>query len=152
MFLQRQPRADAQPFKTPVRAMGLLVVASGVVPFFILQSLVPVLRNGTHIWLASILPVVILPGLLGGVFGYGLIKRQSWYSSLALGLGWVLLAAYGLGALLGVAIMVGLAPRAHPDLGFVSVVNVLLWLIFSPCAWLLWRLVHREDWRALPRA
>ncbi len=150
MFVQRQPPANVAAFRGPAYGLCALSIMPGITAFFVLQSLLPVLRNGTAIWLASILPVIGSAGLFSALFLIGLLSRQSWYSVVAQGFGWLLMLSYALGVGLGLAILVGLVPKAAPDLSFISIVNMVMWLLFSPLNLLLWRVTHREAWRRLP--
>ena len=50
-------------------------------------------RNGTGLWLSSILPAIASTGVLLLVFMAGLLGRRAWYSALAQAFGWVLMAA-----------------------------------------------------------
>ena len=150
MLLSRQSSSDAAAFRGPAYGLMAISIMPGLIAFFVLQSLVPVLRNGTGVWLASILPVIGSAGLLLVVFMAGLIGRRAWYSALAQALGWALMAAYALSFTFGLAVLLGLVPRTSPDLAFVNTVNMVLWMLLSPANLLLWRLTHREAWRRLP--
>ena len=125
-------------------ALGIL---TGVIPFFVMQSLVPVLKNGTQIWLASLLPVLGASAAVGLLVGLGLPRRRSWYVTFVFAFGCLLLAAYAIGLALGAVILLGLLPEAYPDLSFISVVNIVLWLIISPLAWLLLRMLRLKYWQ-----
>ena len=149
MFLPSRPPANVAAFRGPAYGFWAISVMPGLLAFFVLQSLVPVLKNGVDIWLASILPVIGSAGVFALIFMFGLLRRKSWYSPVALGFGWMLMVAYALSLGLGLAILLGVAPRAA-DLKFMSVVNVILWILFSPLNILLWRLTHRDSWRKLP--
>lgn len=150
MFLPRETPANVAAFRGP--AYGLLIISMmpGLLVFFVLQSLVPVLKNGLDIWLASILPVIGSVGVLMLIFMFGLFRRKPWYSAAALSFGWLLMIAYTCGLGLGLAILLGWAPKATPDASFINVVNIVMWLLLSPSNLVLWRLTHRESWRRLP--
>ncbi len=125
-------------------ALGIL---TGAIPFFVMQSLVPVLKNVTQVWLASLLPVLGASAAVGLLVGLGLPRRQSWYITFVFAFGCLLLAAYAIGLALGAAILLGLLPEASPNLSFISVVNIVLWLIISPLAWLLLRMLRLKYWQ-----
>ncbi len=150
MFLQRQPTADAQPFKAPAYGLMALNITPSILAFFVLQSLVPVLSNGLDLWLGSILPVIALAAVVSSIFVFGLIGRQPWYASVAQVFGWMLMVGYAAGFVLSLAILVGIVPKVAHDLGFISVINTGTWVLFSPITLLLWRVTHRESWRRLP--
>lgn len=150
MLLSRQPPSDAAAFRGPAYGLMAISIMPGLIAFFVLQSLVPVVRNGTGVWLASILPVMGSAGLLLLVFMTGLLGRRAWYSAVAQPFAWTLMGAYALSFAFGLAVFFGRVPRTSPDLAFVNTVNVVLWLLLSPANLLLWRLTHREAWRRLP--
>ena len=127
--------------------LGALAILAGVVPFDILQSLVPVLRNGTDIWLDSLLPVIGVGGVVGGIVAFGMRRRGTWFIHFIFGFGSLVLAAYVTGLGLGVAILSGLVPEQAPDWSFISVVNIIDWLIVAPLAWLLLRMLRQRYWQ-----
>ena len=150
MLLPRQPRSDAAAFRGPAYGLLAISIMPGLIAFFVLQSLAPVLKAGTDVWLASILPVIGSTGLLLLVFMTGLLGRRAWYPAVAQAFGWASMAAFAAGFALGLAVFLGWPPRSSPDLAFISTVNVVIWLVLSPANLLLWRLTHRETWRRLP--
>ncbi len=130
-------------------ALGIL---SGVIPFLVLQSLVPVLKNGTDIWLDSLLPDVAASAVVGAVMAFGLARRRAAYIRFVNTLGWFLLLAYAAGLLAGIAILAGMVAEQSPSLSFISVVNIVLWALVSPLAWFLLRLVRLRYWQPGTRA
>lgn len=125
-------------------ARGLIAVAmlAGLAPFLLLQSLIPVLKNGLDVWLASLLPVVGVSGLVGGLVALAYLRPHRVISGLLQGLGWLVVAGYVAGVGLDLLLMVGAVPRASPDLGFVNVVNIVEWLVISPLVWLTLRMLR----------
>ena len=130
-------------------AYGLIATAvlAGLVPFLILQSLAPVLRDGLRLWLASVLPDIGVTGLVIIPLVVGLPRRGPWYVSLLCSVAVLVLAAFGLGVLLGLMVLAGFPSPADPALRFMSYVNIACWLFVSPLAWLIWSMLRRSDWR-----
>ncbi len=124
-------------------ALGIL---PGIIPFLVMQSLVPVLRNGLDLWLDSLLPVIGISVIAAAIIAFGLVGRRPWYIRFMHTFGWVILAAYALGAGLGLLVLVGLVPRT-PDLRFFNVVNMVGWVIVSPLAWLVLRMLRLRYWQ-----
>ena len=130
-------------------AFGLIATAilAGLVPFLVLESLAPVLRDGVQLWLASVLPDIGVTGLVMLPLVVGLPRRGPWYVRLLCTLAGFVLAAFALGVLLGLGILAGVPPSSHPNLRFMSYLNLLGWLFVSPLAWLIWRMLQGTDWR-----
>ena len=125
-------------------ALGML---PGVIPFLIIQSLVPFMKNGIDFWLDSIWPVLGASGVAGTIMAAGIARRQSWYIWFIFGLGSLLVAAYIIGLGLGVVLLLGFVPGKMPDLGFINIVNIIDWLVISPLAWLLLRTLRLHYWQ-----
>lgn len=125
-------------------ALGIL---PGLVPFLVLQSLVPVLRNGMDVWLGSLLPVIGISVVAAAIIAFGLAARRRWYIRLIFTLGWVILAGYAAGVGLDILVLLGVVPKNSPDLGFFNVVNIIAWMVVSPLAWLVLRLLRLRYWQ-----
>lgn len=125
-------------------ARGLIAVAmlAGLAPSLLLQSLIPVLKNGLDVWLASLLPVVGVSGLVGGLVAVSYLRPHRVISGLLQGLGWLVVAGYVAGVGLDLLLMAGAVRKASPDLGFVNVVNIVEWLAISPLVWLTLRMLR----------
>ena len=131
-------------------AQGLIAAAmlTGLVPFFILQALTPVLPDGMETWLSSIIPSMLAPGLLVGVMLFGIFKgRKNWYRAFAFAHGCLVLLAYAFGALLGIALFAGVIPDRDPSLSFMHPVNLVCWLVIAWLPWLLWRMLRMRFWQ-----
>ena len=117
------------------------------VPFAIMQSLVPVLTNGLHIWLGSILPVLGFAMLLTLVMALGLHKRHLWFVRYMFAMSTVLLVGYGLGVMLSIAILLEVGPVQHRDWHFMSVVNIIYWAVQAIFVWFLVRMLRLHYWQ-----
>ena len=121
------------------------------VPFAIMQSLVPVLTNGLDIWLGSILPVLGFAMVLTLVMALGLRKRRLWFVRYMFAISTVLLTCYGLGVTLSLAVLLDVVPSRHPDLRFMSVVNIIYWFVQLLFVWLLIRMLRLHYWQPWTR-
>lgn len=125
-------------------ALGIL---PGVVPFLVMQSLVPVLKHGMDMWLGSLLPVIGVSVVAATIIAFGLPGRRPWYIRFMFTLGWVILAGYTAGFGFGLLVLLGIIAKASPDLGFFNVVNIIAWVIVSPLAWLVLRMLRLRYWQ-----
>lgn len=114
------------------RQIGALCIVPALIPFLVLQSLAPVLKGGMDIWMASWLPDIAVSGVVGAIVAVGLVRHSRWFYPFVSTFSRVVLAVYVLGFLLGLALLAGAAPRVTPNLGFMNVVNVVEWVVFSP--------------------
>ena len=127
--------------------LGVLGILAGVIPFLVMQSLVPVLKAATDIWLDNLLSVIGVSGIVGGIVAFGLRRRRIWFIHFVFGFGSLVLAAYVLGFGLDLAILLGLVPEQVPELRVVSIVNLIGWLVIAPLAWLLLRTLRQRYWQ-----
>ncbi len=133
--------------KNSIYGMVALGMLPGLIPFLVLQSLVPVLRNGLDVWLSSIWPVLGLSAVASTIMAAGMFRRRTWYIRFVFAFGALLLAAFVASFCLGLAILLGLVRRQAPDLSFMNVVNIIDWLVISPLAWLLLRTLRLRYWQ-----
>ena len=113
-----------------------MAILAGAVPFLMLQSLVPVLKDGLHVWLASLLPVTGITAVVGTLVVVSVMRPRSWLGGLVRALGWLVVAVYAVGVVLGLAVLLRAVLEASSDLSFMSAVNIVGWVLVSPLAWL----------------
>ena len=130
-------------------AYGLLaeIILTGVIPFLVMQSLVPLLKNGVDIWLNSLLPVLGATSIAAAIVTIGLYRRQAWYIGFVFAYGWLVFAGFAFGFSLALLFLLGIVPHTAPDLRFMTFVNIVEWLLVSPLAWLLLRMLRLRYWR-----
>ena len=127
--------------------LGALGILAGVILFEVMQSLVPVLKGATDILLANLLTVIAVGGVVGGIVAFGMHRRRTWFIYFVFGFGLLVLLSYLIGFGFGIAILLGLVPEQAPELRFVSIVNIIGWLMISPLAWLLLRMLRQRYWQ-----
>ena len=130
-------------------AYGLLaeIILTGVIPFLVMQSLVPFLKNGIDAWLNCLLPVLGATIVAAIVVTIGLYRRQAWYIGFVFAYGWLVFAAFAIGFCLAALFLLNMVPGAAPDLRFMTFVNVVEWLVVSPLAWMLLGMLRLRYWR-----
>ena len=130
-------------------AYGLLaeIMLTGLIPFLVMQSLVPFIASGLDVWLNSLLPVLGATAVAAIIVTIGLYRRRAWYIAFIYAYGWLVLASFAAGICLGLAGLLGLLPRPAANLQFMTYVNVIEWLVISPLAWLLLRMLRLQYWR-----
>ncbi len=138
------------PRGTSIGLAGFVLLSVGV-PFGTLQSLVPVLARGLDIWLNSALPVVGFSSVLGVIIALGLHKRRFWFVCFWFTTSSLLLAGYAIGLPIGLAVFFRLVPMQHPEYHILCVVNLIMWVVLTPFAWLLLRMLRLHYWQPWTR-
>ena len=105
------------------------------------------LADGLDVWLWSILPTIGFAMVLVIVMAVGLHRRHLWFVRYVFVTGSLLLAGYGLGLLLSLAVLLRLVPTRSADLQFMSVVNIVFWSAQGLFAWLLLRMLRLNYWQ-----
>jgi hypothetical protein len=130
-------------------AQGLLAICAltALVPFLVIQSLVPALKNGLDLWIGSFLPVIGAGAAAAIVVAAGVYRLQKWLVGFVFGYGCFVLASFVIGVCLALTLASGLIPDTSHNLHFVHFVNIIEWVIFSPLAWLLLRTLRLRYWQ-----
>ena len=134
------------PRGTSLGLAGFILLSAGV-PFGTLQSLVPVLAHGIDIWLNSALPVFGFSTALGIVIALGFHKRRYWFVCFWFIMSSLLLVGYIIGLPIGLAVFLRLVPMRHPEYHILGVVNMIMWTVQAPFAWLLLRMLRLRYWQ-----
>lgn len=85
------------------------------------------------------------------IMSLGLYRRRYWYIRYMFSTGALLLLAFLAGASIGLAVLLRLVPLQHPDLHFISIINIIMWLVLAPFAWLLLRMLRLRYWQPWTR-
>lgn len=145
------PHSSRPPGNVPkysAYGLGVLGILAGVIPFLIMQSLVPIFKGATDVLLANLFSVIGAGTVVAGIVAFGLLRRcPTWFIHFVFEFGTLVLVAYVIGFVFGVAILLGLVPEQAPELRFVSIVNIIGWLMISPLAWLLLRTLRQRYWQ-----
>jgi hypothetical protein len=120
---------------------------TALVPFLVLQSLIPALKNGLDLWIGSFLPVVGAGALAAVVVAAGIYRLQRWLVGFVFTYGCFVLACFVIGFCLALILAFGVIPDTSQDLHFVHYVNIIEWIVFSPPAWLLLRTLRLRYWQ-----
>ena len=138
--------SGAAPVGTSKGILAYIILSAGV-PFFIVESLIPVFTGGIDTWISSIIPVLAVALFLSAIVVGGLFRRRHWYVCYMFGSGCVLLAGYVVGVGLSVTVLLRLLPVVHPELLFGNAINIVMWLLLAPLAWLLSRMLRLRYWQ-----
>ncbi len=143
-FLTRPPGYAPKGTSAGLFSFAMLAAC---IPFAITQSLVPVIRDGLDVWLGSILPTLALAMVLVITMALGMHKRHLWFVRYIFFVSCTLLIGYALGLLLSIAVLTDIVPSRSRELHFVSVVNIIFWLVQTLFVWLLSRMLRLHYWQ-----